>query len=114
MPNIMKGEKQMLKVKVSGLNELKKQLKQLEKASKELSQTKQVSFKELFPRSFMEKYTSFSSMDELVDAGFGDLDFESIPDDEFDKHISATTKFDNWDEMLGEASSQYAMRKLGL
>ena len=49
----------MLKVKVSGLNELEKQLKQLEKGSKELSQTKQVSFKELFPRSFMEKYTSF-------------------------------------------------------
>ena len=42
MPSIMKGEKQMLKVKVSGLNELEKQLKQLEKGSKELSQTKQV------------------------------------------------------------------------
>lgn len=104
----------MLQIKVSGLNELENQLKQMEKGSKELGQTKQVSLGELFPCSFMKKYTSFSSMEELVDAGFGDLDFESIPDDEFDKHISASTKFNSWDEMLGEAASQYAMRKLGL
>lgn len=104
----------MLQVKVSGLNELENQLKQMEKGSKELSQTTQLSFEELFPCSFMKKYTSFSSMEELVNAGFGDLDFESIPDDEFDSHISASTKFNSWDEMLGEAASQYAMRKLGL
>lgn len=107
----------MSSMKITGLDKLEKQLKQMQKSAKELSQTKQVSFDELFPTSFMQKYTSFSSMDELLAAGDFKVetqeDFESIPDDEFDKHIISTTKFNSWENMLGEATSQYAAKKLG-
>ena len=107
----------MSSIKIKGLDKLEKQLKQMEKGAKELSRTKRVSFDELFTTSFMRKHTSFSSMDELLKAGGFNVesqaDFEAIPEAEFNKHIVATTKFKNWDEMLGEATSQYAAKKLG-
>lgn len=107
----------MASFKITGLDKLEKQLKQLEKGAKELGKTKHVSFGELFPTSFMRKYTSFSSMDELFGAGGfkveSQRDFEAILDAEFDKHIAATTKFTCWEDMLGEATSQYAAKKLG-
>lgn len=104
----------MSSIEFTGLDKLEKQLKKMEK---ELSQTKSVSFEDLFTASFMKKYTSFSSMDELLDAGGFKIesqeDFEAIPEAEFDKHISANTKFDSWEEMLSEATSQYLVKKLG-
>lgn len=104
-------------IKIKGLDKLEKQLKQLEKGAKELSHTKQLSFDKLFTVSFMRKYTSFSTMDELLKAGGfhveSQKDFEAIPDAEFNKHIASTTKFKNWEEMLKEATSQYAVKKLG-
>ena len=73
-------------IKIKGLDKLEKQLKQMQKGAKELSRTKQVSFSELFTTSFMKKYTSFSSMDELLNAGGFKVesqeDFEAIPDTE--------------------------------
>ena len=107
----------MSSFKITGLDKLEKQLRQMEKGAKELSKTKHVSFEELFPTSFMRKYTSFSSMNELLDAGGFEIetqeDFEAISDNEFDKHISTNTSFKTWEDMLGEATSQYAARKLG-
>ena len=108
----------MSSFKTTGFGKLEKQLKQMEKGAKELSKTKQVSFGELFTTSFMRKYTSFSTLDELFAAGGFNVesqeDFEAIPDDEFDKHIASSTKFKNWEDMLGEATSQYVTKKLGL
>ena len=108
----------MSSLKITGLDKLEKQLKQMEKGARELSKTNHVSFEELFPSSFMLKYTSFSSMDELINAGGFNVesqeDFEAIPDAEFDKHIAANTKFKNWEDMLGEATAQYTAKKLGL
>ncbi len=104
-------------IKIKGLDKLEKQLKQMQKGAKELSRTKQVSFSELFTTSFMKKYTSFSSMDELLNAGGFKVesqeDFEAIPDTELDRHIADTTKFKNWKDMLNEATTQYAAKKLG-
>ncbi len=105
-------------IKIKGLDKLEKQLKQMEKGAKELSRTKQVSFSELFTTSFMRKYTSFSTLDELLQAGGFKIesqeDFEAIPDAEFDKHIAATTRFKNWEDMLSEATTQYVAKKLDL
>lgn len=106
-----------MSIKITGLDKLQKDLKNMEKGAKELSKTKQVSFDELFPSSFMLKYTSFTSIDELLDAGGFNSeayeDFEDIPDDEIDKHIAANTKFNSWEDMLDEATSQYISKKLG-
>lgn len=108
----------MSSFKVKGFDKLEKQLKQMQKGAKELSRTKYVSFGDLFTTSFMQKYSSFSSMDELLNAGGFNVestsDFEAIPSDKFDKHIASTTKFKTWEDMLNEATSQYVTKKLGL
>lgn len=103
--------------KITGLDKLQKQLKRMEKGAKELERNNQVPFDELFTRSFMLKYSNFSTFDELLEAGNfivnSQEDFEAIPDEDFDKHVAATTRFQCWENMLSKATEIYAMKKLG-
>jgi len=75
-----------------------------------------VSFEVLFNEDFMKKYTNFSSFEELLSAGGFEVDsvedFEAIPDDKFDEHISKTTKFKSWEDMQAEAGTIYMANKL--
>lgn len=107
-----------MSMKITGLDELQNKLKKMQQGARELNGTHNVSFSELFPASFMKEHTSFSSIDELVAAGGFNVesasDFESIPKDELDKHISSTTRFKSWKDMLDKAVTQYTARKLGL
>lgn len=109
-----------MKIKIDGLDgldEFSKKLKKMARAAKELDGTHEVPFSELFTFDFMMKYTSFTSFDELLEAGGfvvnGPEDFKAIPDDVFDQHISKNTQFDSWQDMLGKAGTEYAMRKIG-
>lgn len=107
----------MASFKMKGLDKLEKQLKQMERNAKELNGSKNIPLSQLFPASFMKKYTSFSSVDDLFEAGGFKIDsqsdFDALPSDKLDKHIAATTKFRSWEDMLGEATSQYVASKLG-
>lgn len=104
--------------KIDGLDELQKQLKKMEKGARELERTKTVPLEQLLTPTFMRKYSPFSSFDELLAAGNFEVnsqeDFEAIPDDVFNRHIATHTNFSTWDDMLGEATSQYALKKMGL
>lgn len=103
--------------KIDGLDKLQKQLKQMEKGAKELEKTKHIPFEELFTKSFMAKYTDFSSFDDLLTSGGFEVnsqdDFLAIPDDVFDNHISSVTRFNNWESMLNKATDLYVSKKLG-
>lgn len=103
--------------KMKGLDKLQKQLKDMEKAAKELENTKTVAFDDLFISTFMRKYTNFSSFDEFLKNGNFTVnsqeDFESIPDAEMDDHVSKTTKFSSWQNMLNKAVEEYTAKKLG-
>lgn len=103
--------------KSRGINDLQKKLKQMQRAAKELSGTHEIPFSELFTPAFIRKYTSFASFDELMDAGGFQAEtteeFEAIPEELFDKHIAAITKFKSWQKMLDTATEQYISRKLG-
>lgn len=105
-----------MKFEIKGLKEFQKKLDNMAKEAKKLDGST-VSFDVLFNKTFMRKYTSFTTFDELLDAGGfivnSQEDFEAIPDDEFDKHIMSNTKFKSWEAMLNEASSLYAAKKLG-
>lgn len=102
---------------ITGFDDLEKQLKQMQRAAKELEGTHEISFEKLFTKSFMKKYTNYSTFDELLDAGNfvvnSQEDLEAIPPDEFDKHISQCTRFDTWEDMLGEATQFFVSIKLG-
>jgi hypothetical protein len=55
--------------KITGLDDLQKQFKKMENGAKELKRTKEIPFDKLFTTSFMQKYTTFSTFDELLDNG---------------------------------------------
>lgn len=107
----------MSKIKITGLDEMQKMLKKMEKGAEEMDGKHLVSFNELFPTSFMHKYTEFNSFDELLDFGGWEVntqdDFSAIPDDEFDSLISSKTKFSDWEEMKSVGAKEYALHKLG-
>jgi hypothetical protein len=104
-------------MKFDGFDKLEKKFKQMESVSKELSEEKEVSFKELFDTDFMSKYTEFKSFKELLESGGFRVnsteDFAAIPHDEFDEHISRATSFDNWEDMKRAAEIKYFERKMG-
>lgn len=106
-----------MSVKINGLDELQKQLNHMKKAAKELDGTHEISFDKLFTFSFMRKYTNFTTIDELLASGGFQAntneEFENIPEDELDEYIAKTTKFNCWQDMLEEATSQYVAKKLG-
>lgn len=107
----------MSQFKIKGLDKLQKQLKNIERAAKELEKGENVSFDVLFNPSFMRKNTQFNTFEDfLTDGNFvvnSQEDFEAIPDKDIDDHVSKTTKFNNWQEMLDTAATEYTIKKLG-
>ncbi|EOP32238.1 hypothetical protein CN544_19205 [Bacillus toyonensis] len=107
----------MFKFEMNGLDKLQKDLKNMEKAAKELDGKQSIPFPVLFNNSFMKKYTKFNNIDELFEnSAFEvetDEDFAKIPDDEWDKYINEVTDFENWEEMMSKAAGLYTLKKLG-
>lgn len=108
----------MAKITIDGLDELGKKLPEMIKGLDELSEKKSVSIGELFTADFMKKHTKFSSLGELMEAGGFHIesaeDFKSILGPEFDAHITASSPFASWKEILQAAGNEYAARKIGL
>lgn len=106
----------MFKFEIKGLDEIERALDDLARRSENLSGP--VQFSELFPPEFMRRYTEFVHIDELAEAsGFAcesTEDFERIPEDAWNAHIVASTRFSSWVEMKDVAAKEYAQRRLGL
>lgn len=106
----------MLNIKITGLNELKNNLKDLESKVQALEGTHKVSLKDLFNQQFLEKYTKFFSVEDMFTrSGFkinSEEDLKAIPDGEWDKFISANTNFNSWKEMLNTAAGELTKREL--
>lgn len=105
---------------ITGLDSLKDLQKTFERAaqkSKDLDGTK-VDFDELFTEEFMLEHANLSSFDAFLKQGNFEVnseeDFVNIPDDVFDEYVSKYTDFPNWEEMLGTATEEYALKYLGL
>lgn len=102
---------------LSGLDELQKQLENMEKAAEELENTEEISFTELFADSFMEENTDFSTLDEMFEtfgySNFTQEEFDRIPDEEINLKVSKSTNFNSWQEMLSTAGEIYVSKKLG-
>lgn len=102
---------------IKGFDKFQKQLKQMHKAAKELEKKDSYTAEDIFTTEFMEKYTDFSSFDELLEkSGYtvkSQEDFEKIPDDEFDEYIAKTTRFNSWREMQEAALEIYVADQLG-
>ncbi|WP_242877545.1 hypothetical protein [Desulfosporosinus sp. BG] len=66
-----------------------------------------MSFSDLFTSEFMQQYTQFESIEDLLSSGGfvinSEEDYEAIPDEDIDAHVAKTTKFNSWKELLTNA-----------
>lgn len=103
---------------IQGLEELQKSLEDLAKRAEELDGEHKVTFDELFPPSFMKRYTTFESVDAMVKGSGYKVenaeDFKAIPDAAWDSYVRQRTKFDNWSDMIAKAYEGWAAKKLGI
>ena len=83
-----------------------------------LCETQMLKFEEIFTSEFMNKYTDYSSIDEMFNKSEFTIesneDFDKIPVDQLDRFVKENTKFPTWAEMIGTAGEEYVIRKLGL
>lgn len=103
--------------KITGLKEFQKKLEKLERKAETLHGEHEIPFSELFNSYFMQRYTNFSTMEELIEAGGFKVesaeDFKTLPDQEWDAHIAKATRFANCQEMMEKAGAEWAKKQLG-
>ncbi len=103
---------------IDGFDKPEKQLGKMQQGAKELENTETTIFDKLFTSSFMQNYTNFLSFDDFLKGGNfivnSQEDFEAIPEDDMDIHVSNTTKFSCWEDMLNKATEIYVSKKLSL
>lgn len=99
-----------MKIDLKGLNELSKRAKKLDGENI-------VSIDELFSKEFLEKYSAFSSFDEMIDmSGFkleNEEDFSKLSENEdWEFFIIKNTSFNSFEEMENEAAKEYVFNQL--
>ena len=88
----------------------KDELKQnLKKVAEERDDRQAVSYQDLFSPMFMQKNTSFTTIDVFVrELGFKEFqDIEKIDQKVIDDLVKKETKFNSWQEMQQKAVSEY-------
>ena len=90
-------------------NEKDKLKQNLEKVAEERGDQQAVSYQDLFSPMFMQKNTSFATIDVFVrELGLKDFqEIEKIDDKVIDDFVKKETKFNNWQEMKQRAVSEY-------
>ena len=90
-------------------NEKDKLKQNLEKVAGERGDQQAVSYQDLFSPMFMQKNTSFATIDVFVrELGLKDFqEIEKIDDKVIDDFVKKETKFNNWQEMQQRAVSEY-------
>lgn len=90
-------------------NEKDKLKQNLEKVAEERGDQQAVSYQDLFSPMFMQKNTSFATIDVFIrELGLKDFqEIEKIDDKVIDDFVKKDTKFNNWQEMQQRAVSEY-------
>lgn len=98
-----------IKTDMSGLNKLTKNLEELGKQDS-------IAIGDVMTDEFISRYSSYSSLDELVDAsGFvvnTPEDFKAIPDEEWEAFIVSNTNFSSWKEMQHKSHEEFVHKKI--
>ena len=98
----------------SDLSELDK----LKRKAKKLHGEQDIPYDVLFSTSFMKRYTPYSTKIELFEAGGFKFDsneeFENLPEEKLDQHVSKSTNFNSWSEMLNKAGEHWLAKEIGV
>lgn len=102
----------------NGFKDLEKQLTKMSKAAEELNGENEIPFNDLFTANFISTNTDFPTMEAFEKASGLDFSnqetFEAIDENALDTFVSENSKFDSWEDMLGNASESWLSKKLGL
>jgi hypothetical protein len=106
----------MMKIKVTGLDEMQRNIRGLAKRAQDLDGTHSVKLRDLFTPAFIQSHTKHSSFDDWFKASHFKVespeDFKAIPDQEKDDYVRSTTDFPSWAEMHEAAGAEYFRSKL--
>lgn len=92
------------------MNSDKEQLKQnLEKLAENNGPQQAVSYQDIFNPQFMQKNTSFTTIDVFVrEAGVKEFPaLDAMPQDKLNAFVKKETKFNSWEEMQQRAVNEY-------
>lgn len=102
-------------MKITGLNNLEKQLKRITENIKKQVEG-EVKFEDLFNHDFMSSNTDFSNITDFFDRSPFQIktqeDFESIDESKLDEYVLESTRFQSWTEMKQAAGAIYVKKKL--
>lgn len=105
-------------IKIKGLRDIERKLDKLAEKAKSLEGTNHVPLSELFPPSFMQRYTSFETLESMFASGGFSANtqevWNAISPERLDVFVAQHTSFGSWQEMMSTAGSAWAGRQLGL
>lgn len=100
----------MGRVNFTGFLQIRRELEWIADKPEEFK-NKTITFGDIFPASFMRKYTKFTSLYELFEKGGFLNESDEIPDpldeNELDKHISKNSRFYSWLGMVELSVKEY-------
>ena len=107
-----------IKPNMNDFADLERQAEDLERQAEAIGEKPPIPLAELFPNSFLTKYTDFGSLEEMVRAsGYkieSQADVDNIPHGEWNAFVARHTRFSSWEQMLQIAAVEWAARKLAL
>ena len=90
----------------------------IQKKLEKISGKREIPIENILSNSFMVKHTPFKSIDELFKSiGFEvqtEKDFKNIPPDKLDICVAKNTNFNNWKDMLTQATKEYYVKELDI
>lgn len=106
-----------MKIRAEGFDEINRNLENILNKAKKIQGKNEVPLIELFPDSFIRRYTTFKTAQDFVDTceKLLGIDFLSIDEDdgEFNRLIKEKTSFKNWNQMIDKATTEWVGKKLG-
>jgi hypothetical protein len=102
-------------IKGEGLDNFHRQVEKVRKKLERIGGVQSVALNELLTPDFLERFSDFEYLDELVKkSGFSvdtQEDFENIPADEWDNYISQNSLFASWQDLLTAAFAERVKRQ---
>jgi hypothetical protein len=103
-------------MKIHGLDEIVKQLENLQRSAEELNGTHTVPLSEVLTPEFLTRCSGKGTLDEILGAAglscSSQEDFEAIAPAALDAAVAKGTSFGSWQEMLDQATQEWALRQL--
>lgn len=107
-----------MKFEIKGLDNLNRQLGEMQRKSEEASGIESVPIEELLSTSFMSTHTNFDSFTEMVEKSGNEPTTDEewstlLASKEWDTFISKNTLFQGWEALLAEAAKERIIQQLG-